>query len=128
MYSHNMVGTDDLAASKTFYDAIFTAVGGEAGMLDEERGRVTYLHKGGIYMVTKPINGEPAGVANGNTVGFLMENPEQCHAWHDAGVAAGGTTAEDPPGLRVFGERKLYLAYLRDPTGHKLCALHWVAG
>ena len=128
MYSHNMVGTNDLAASKTFYDAIFTAVGGNEGVLDEARGRVTYFHKDGLFMALTPINGEPACVANGNTIGFVMDMPEQCHAWHDAGVAAGGTSIEDPPGLRDMGARKLYLAYLRDPTGHKLCALHWVAG
>lgn len=124
MYSHNMVGSDDLAASKTFYDAIFTAVGGTEGAQHPEKPRVTYVYKDGIYIVTKPINGEPATVANGNTIGFAMDTPEQCEAWHAAGVAAGGTPCEDPPGARDFGGMKLYLAYLRDPTGHKLCALH----
>jgi catechol 2,3-dioxygenase-like lactoylglutathione lyase family enzyme len=126
MYSHNMVGTDDLAASKRFYDAVFTAVGGEPGVLDEARGRVRYAYKGGLFIALKPLNGEPASVANGNTIGFTMDSPEQCHAWHAAGVAAGGTAIEDPPGLREVGTGKLYLAYLRDPTGHKLCALHWM--
>lgn len=124
MYSHNMVGSDDLEASKTFYDAIFKAVGGSEGVADPVKPRVTYVYKDGIYIVTKPINGEPATVANGNTVGFAMDTPEQCHAWHEAGLAAGGTACEDPPGPRDFGGMKLYLAYLRDPTGHKLCALH----
>ncbi len=127
MYSHNMVGTDDLHASKRFYDAVFTAVGGEAGALDEARGRVRYEYNGGLFIAIKPINGEPASVANGNTIGFAFDSPEQCDAWHAAGVAAGGTAIESPPGLRDFGTRKLYLAYLRDPTGHKLCALHAVA-
>lgn len=126
MYSHNMVGTDDLAASKAFYDATFTAVGGSAGLLDEAKGRITYLHNGGLFIVTKPINGEPASVANGSTIGFLMDNPAQCDAWHEAGFAAGGVAIESPPGPRSFGEKTLYLAYLRDPTGHKLCALHWM--
>lgn len=123
MYSHNMVGSNDLERSKTFYDAIFTAVGAAAGSAEPARHRVRYNHKDGVFIVLKPINGEPATVANGSTVGFVMDNPEQCHAWHDAGVAAGGTTCEEPPGLRDFGARKLYLAYLRDPDGHKLCAL-----
>jgi len=123
MYSHNMVGSNDLARSQTFYDAIFTAVGAEPGAAEPARHRVRYSHKGGVFIVLKPINGEPATVANGSTVGFVMDSPEQCHAWHDAGVAAGGTTCEDPPGLRDFSTRKLYLAYLRDPDGHKLCAL-----
>ena len=126
MYSHNMVGTDDLAASKTFYDAVFTAVGGEPGVLDEARGRVRYTHNGGVFIAVKPINGEPASVANGNTIGFTMDSPEQCDAWHTAGVAAGGTAIENPPGVREVGANRLYLAYLRDPTGHKLCALHWM--
>lgn len=126
MYSHNMVGTNDLAASKKFYDAVFTAVGGNPGVLDEEKGRVTYVHKGSFFVVTRPINGQPATVANGNTIGFQMDSPAQCDAWHAAGVAAGGTAIEDPPGPRPFGEQTLYLAYLRDPTGHKLCALHFM--
>lgn len=126
MYSHNMVGTNDLAASKRFYDAVFAAVGGPEGLLDEAKGRVTYVYRDNFFIVTKPINGEPATVANGNTIGFTIDTPEQIHAWHDAGVAAGGTTCEDPPGPRPFGKATLYLAYLRDPTGHKLCALKWM--
>ena len=92
-------------------------------MIDEAKGRITYLHKDAIYIVTKPRNGEPASVANGNTIGFAMDNPDQADAWHAAGAAAGGTAIEDPPGVRDLGHRKLYLAYLRDPQGHKLCAL-----
>jgi catechol 2,3-dioxygenase-like lactoylglutathione lyase family enzyme len=126
MFSHNMVGTNDLAASKRFYDAVFAAVGGPEGMLDEAKGRVTYVYRDNFFIVTRPINGEPATVANGSTIGFTVDTPEQIHAWHDAGVAAGGTTCEDPPGPRPFGETTLYLAYLRDPTGHKLCALKWM--
>ena len=126
MYSHNMVGSNDLTASQKFYDAVFTAVGGQPGVRDDAKGRVTYAHKGGMFIVCTPINGEPACVANGNTIGFAMDSPEQCDAWHAAGVAAGGTAIEDPPGVRDFGGAKLYLAYLRDPTGHKLNALHFM--
>jgi catechol 2,3-dioxygenase-like lactoylglutathione lyase family enzyme len=76
--------------------------------------------------VTKPIDGKPAGHANGGTIGFLMSSPEQAKAWHDAGVANGGATAEDPPGIRQGAAGQMYLAYLRDPDGHKLCGLHRV--
>lgn len=126
MYSHNMIGSNDLEKSRVFYDAIFTAIGGNPGTADPVRPRVTYMHKDGILIVTRPIDGEPATVANGSTIGFAMDTPEQCHAWHEAGLAAGGTAIEDPPGLRDFGARKLYLAYLRDPDGHKLCALKFM--
>jgi catechol 2,3-dioxygenase-like lactoylglutathione lyase family enzyme len=121
MYSHMMVGSNDIDKSKAFYDATFTAMGGKAGMKDPNN-RLIYMHNGGLFIVTTPINGEPATHANGGTIGFAME-PEQADAWHAAGVANGGTTCEDPPGVREGSFGKLYLAYLRDPDGNKLCAL-----
>ncbi|WP_226699465.1 VOC family protein [Qipengyuania gaetbuli] len=123
MYSHMMVGSNDIDRSKKFYDAIFKAIGGREGIVDE-KGRLIYLHNGGAFLVTKPIDGEPATAGNGCTVGIAM-TPEQADAWHAAGVAAGGTAIEDPPGVRGEGTpNAMYLAYLRDPDGNKLCALH----
>jgi catechol 2,3-dioxygenase-like lactoylglutathione lyase family enzyme len=123
VYSHNMVGTNDVAKSKAFYDATFKAIGGKEGIQDD-KGRLIYMHGGGLFLVTPPINGEPATPANGGTIGFAMDSPAQADAWHAAGVAAGGTAIEDPPGVRAGGFGDLYLAYLRDPDGNKLCALH----
>ncbi len=122
MYSHIMVGTNDSDRSKTFYDALFTALGGKPGMKDEQ-GRLIYMHSGSLFMVTPPLNGEPATVGNGSTIGFTVESPEQADAWHKAGVESGGTSAEDPPGWREASFGRLYLAYLRDPDGNKLSAL-----
>ena len=123
MYSHNMVGSNDIDRSKQFYDATFQAIGGNPGIKDD-KGRLIYMHNGGLFLVTPPINGEPATIGNGSTIGFAMENPEQANAWHAAGVANGGKAIEDPPGVREGAQMKLYLAYLRDPDGNKLCALH----
>ena len=125
MYSHMMVGSNDLAKAKKFYDATFAAMGGKPGITDD-KGRLIYMHNGGIFIVTTPINGEPACGANGGTIGFAMESPEMADAWHAAGVANGGTAIEDAPGVREGGMGKLYLAYLRDPCGNKLCALKQV--
>ena len=125
MYSHNMVGSNDLAAAKKFYDATFQAIGGKPGIQDD-KGRLIYMHNGGLFLVTTPIDGEAATAGNGCTIGFAMEGPEQANAWHEAGVANGGTSIEDPPGVREGGFGALYLAYLRDPSGNKLCALHRV--
>ena len=122
MYSHNMVGTNDVAKSKTFYDAVFKAIGGKEAMQDD-KGRLIYMHKDGVFLVTPPIDGQPATAGNGCTIGFAMDNPEQANAWHEAGVANGGTAIEDAPGVREGGMGPLYLAYLRDPDGNKLCAL-----
>lgn len=122
MFSHVMVGSDDIARSKQFYDALFGAIGGKPGVQDA-KGRLIYAHNGGVFLVSKPIDGKAASHANGGTIGFAMTSPDQADAWHKAGVANGGTPIEDPPGVRQ-GANPMFLAYLRDPDGNKLCALH----
>lgn len=123
MFSHIMVGSNDVDRAKGFYDKVLGALGVPPGRVDD-RGRVFYMTSSGVFGVTKPIDGEAATHANGATIGFACASPEQVHAWHAAGVEAGGTPIEDPPGVREGGNGKLYLAYLRDPDGNKLCALH----
>ena len=123
MYSHIMVGTNDMDASNKFYDAILGALGYEPGNFDD-KGRCFYFTPTGIFSISVPIDGQPATAGNGSTVGFAVESPEQADAWHEAGVANGGTSCEDPPGVREGALGALYLAYLRDPSGNKLCALH----
>ena len=123
MFSHVMLGSNDIARSKKFYDAVVGATGGKPGSTDSH-GRLVYSHNGGLLIITKPINGSPAAGANGGTVGFAMSGPEQADAWHKAGVENGGTAIESAPGVRESDMGQLYLAYLKDPDGNKLCALH----
>jgi catechol 2,3-dioxygenase-like lactoylglutathione lyase family enzyme len=123
MFSHVMLGTDDAERSKRFYDATLGALGVPPGFADD-KGRVFWRTASGVFAVSKPIDGQPACHANGGTIGFAAKTPELADAWHAAGVANGGTTCEEPPGVREGGMGKLYLAYLRDPDGNKVCALH----
>ncbi|RCU52532.1 MULTISPECIES: VOC family protein [Corallincola] len=123
MFSHVFLGANDLQESKRFYDAILGAMGYEPGVIDE-KGRCFYFTDSGVFAITKPIDGEPACHGNGTTIGFAAKSPEQADAWHAAGIANGGVTCEDPPGIREGSIGQLYLAYLRDPAGNKLCALH----
>lgn len=122
MFTHVVVGSNDLQKSKAFYDAVFATLG--AGEGQDMGHRLSYSHGNLNFLVTTPINGEPATHANGGTIGFYATGAEQAEAWHAAGIANGGNTCEDPPGPREFGEMKLYLAYMRDPDGNKLCAMY----
>ncbi|MDZ4308312.1 VOC family protein [Allopontixanthobacter sp.] len=122
MFSHIMLGADDIDASKKFYDATLGALGAKPGVVDP-KGRVIYMHGGGMLLLTKPIDGQPASCGNGSTIGFAASSQEEADAWHEAGLANGGTAIEDPPGIREGAGMKLYLAYLRDPAGNKICAL-----
>jgi catechol 2,3-dioxygenase-like lactoylglutathione lyase family enzyme len=125
MFSHVMLGANDIAEAKRFYDALLGVLGAPEGVVDP-LGRLIYSHKGARFLLSKPINGEPATHANGATLGFAMDSPAQADAWYAAGLAHGGTAIEDPPGIREMPVGKVYLAYLRDPTGNKLCARHLV--
>src|ERR1700722_3249002 len=98
MFSHIMIGSNDIDKSKKFYDALFGVLGAPAAT--PNGGRLAYAHNGGRFIVTAPIDGKPASSANGGTIGFLMSGPEQAAAWPKAGVENGGTSIEDPPGIR----------------------------
>jgi catechol 2,3-dioxygenase-like lactoylglutathione lyase family enzyme len=126
MFSHVMVGSNDIERSKRFYDAVLATLGaGEPlrNLAATGHTRLFYRHDGSTFCVTEPINGEPATSANGSTIGFKCHSPEQVQQFHDAAVAHGGTSIEAAPGLRESKLGSLHLAYVRDPDGNKLCAL-----
>ena len=122
MFSHVMLGVNDLEKSKQFYDAVLGALGIDSGVANKQR--YFYRNASGTFAITTPINGEAACVGNGTTIGFSADSPAQADAFHAAGVAHGGSTCENPPGWREGLSGQLYLAYLRDPDGHKICVLH----
>ena len=122
MFSHVMVGVNDLEASKKFYDAMLGTLGIGPGVANKLR--YFYRSPTGSFCITTPINGEPACHGNGSTIGFVVQSAEQGDAFHAAGLANGGTTCEEPPGFRDGAMGKMYLAYLRDPDGNKICAVH----
>ncbi|MDT8871553.1 VOC family protein [Komagataeibacter rhaeticus] len=125
MFSHITIGSNDIAASRKFYNATLGALGVAPAEVNA-KGRLVYATDTGRLIVTRPVNGQPATAANGGTIGFAAASEQAVDAWHAAGVANGGVTCEDPPGIRHLPTGDLYLAYLRDPTGNKLCALHRV--
>lgn len=122
MFSHIMIGTNDLDKAKAFYDALLGTLGVPPAHVDGHR--IFYRTPTGVFSVTRPIDGMPATVGNGGTIGFAAKSSEEVEAWHKAGLAAGGKACEDPPGVRGSGPVKMYLAYLRDLDGNKICALY----
>jgi catechol 2,3-dioxygenase-like lactoylglutathione lyase family enzyme len=118
MFTHIMIASNDLQRAREFYDATFTALGGQPGEMDA-RGRLIYVDKGGRLMITKPIDGKPATAANGGTIGLAADSRDHVFAWNEEGTTHGGTAIESPPGERPNGA---FVAYLRDPDGNKLTA------
>lgn len=127
MFSHVMVGSNDIERSQRFYNAVLGVLGaGEPLRNLNATGQVRlfYRHDGGTFCVSEPINGESATCANGGTIGFKCASPEQVQQFHDVAVAHGGTSIEGPPGLREGKLGAMHLSYVRDPDGNKLCAMH----
>lgn len=127
MLSHVMVGTNDIERAKRFYDAVLGLLGAGEPLRNQNatgQTRLFYRHDGSTFCVTEPLDGQEAVPANGGTIGFKCNSPEQVQEFHDVAVAHGGTSIEGAPGPRTGPSGTLYLGYVRDPDGNKLCALH----
>ncbi len=123
MFSHVMVGANDLEVSRKFYDAILGTLGIAPGVINRDV-RYFYRTPTGVFAFSLPVDNKAATLANGGTIGFAAQSSEQVDAFHAAALANGGITCEDPPGVREGPSGMMYLAYLRDPDGTKFCAVY----
>lgn len=127
MFSHIMIGTNDVEKAQAFYTQVLGVLGAGEPLVDVNatgQTRLFYIHDGSILAITQPINGEPAGTANGATIGLACNSPEQVKELHAAAIAAGATDIEDPPGPREGSMGVMHLCYFLDPDGHKICGIH----
>lgn len=127
MISHVMIGSNDIERSKAFYNKVLGVLGVREPMVHEGSNgqtRLFYMHNGNTFSVTEPINGQPATCANGFTIGFACDSPDQVKELHDVAVANGGKSIEDPPGPREGSMGVMHLCYFTDPDGHKVCGIH----
>ena len=130
MFSHVMLGADDIEESRIFYDKIMPILGTKPGKPtlnhDGHTRYVYFVNKSNSFLISEPINGKAATFGNGSTIGFNASSTQMIDEWHAAGIAAGSINPElcDPPGSREGGGVQLYLAYLIDPCGNKICAMY----
>ena len=127
MLNHVMIGSNDIEKTKKFYSAVLgvLGVGEPMGHVNETgQTRLFYIHDGSTFSISEPINGEPVSIANGSTIGFVCDSPEQVKEFHDTAVTNGGISVEDPPGRRDGTMGTMHLCYFLDPDGHKICGIH----
>jgi catechol 2,3-dioxygenase-like lactoylglutathione lyase family enzyme len=118
MFSHVVVGANDIPEAKRFYDAAMGALGHPPGQ--DAGDSVVYFAETGILLVTKPYDKGTATFGNGVTIGLHAPGADAVDAFHAKGIEAGGSDA-GPPGPRDKIPNS-YAAYLRDPTGNKIVA------
>ena len=118
IFTHVVVGTNDLAKATRFYDQTLGALGlKNLGSFGDKA--VIYGADLPEFLVTIPADGKPACHANGGTIGFAAPSRDAVHKFHEAGLANGGKD-EGQPGPRDISPTA-YAAYLRDPDGNKIC-------
>ena len=124
MIGYVTIGAKDGEASGRFYDAFFGAFGYERKFADG--GWIGYGAKGAdahsVYVCT-PFDGKPASFGNGTMFAFTAKNQDEVKKAYAAGLAAGGSD-EGAPGFRPADKQSWYGAYLRDPTGNKVCVFY----
>ena len=127
MINHVMIGSSEIQRSRAFYTAVLGVLGaGEPFDHVNATGqtRLFFMHDGSTLCITQPIDGGAPSVANGSTIGFTCDSPEQVQEFHDVAIANGGATIEEPPGARKSDMGAVYLCYFLDPDGHKICGFH----
>jgi catechol 2,3-dioxygenase-like lactoylglutathione lyase family enzyme len=121
IFTHVVVGTNDINKSRTFYDKVLSTLGLKR-VMDLDHASL-WGKDGPEFMVTKPGNGKPATHANGGTISFLAPSRDAVHAFHKEALA-NGAVCEGPPGPRSFTPTA-YAAYVRDPDGNKICTYNF---
>ena len=89
MFSHIMVGANDIEESKLFYDKVLGALGSGPGILTiNPTGHKRYMYVVGeiMFLISEPIDDGLATHGNGATIGFSADSPETADAWHEAGI------------------------------------------
>jgi catechol 2,3-dioxygenase-like lactoylglutathione lyase family enzyme len=119
IFTHMTVGTNDLEKGRAFYDGVLGALG--LKRLYNTDDRSGYGASAPEFMVVKPLDGKAASAGNGTTIGFVASGHAAVNEFHKKALALGGK-CEGPPGLRPIVPG-LYAAYVRDPSGNKLCAI-----
>jgi catechol 2,3-dioxygenase-like lactoylglutathione lyase family enzyme len=113
-----MIGTNDIAQSRAYFDAVLPLIGGSV-LMDYAPYAVCYQLREGRVWINRAQNGEAASVGNGNMVGLLCASEAEVQTAHAAALAHGGSD-EGAPGPRPDYGPDFYGAYVRDPDGNKM--------
>lgn len=119
---HLSLGVADLARGTAFYDAIFAALGGVRCFTGPESvGYGPNMDKEDLSL--KLALGPDVAPRPGFHLAFDATSPAMVDRFHAAALAHGGRD-DGPPGLRPHYGPSYYAAFVIDPDGHRLEAVH----
>tara|TARA_Y100001935_G_scaffold252314_2_gene255921 strand:+ start:165 stop:536 length:372 start_codon:yes stop_codon:yes gene_type:complete len=114
--AYKTLGTNNLEASKAFYDGLFDNL--ETLSFSPNERSWFWVIKGddSMFAVFKPYDGEDASSGNGSMTGFLMNSEKEVDEMHAKAISLGASNEGDP-GRRT---ESFYGGYVRDLDGNKL--------
>ena len=123
MIGYAMLGTNDVAKAKTFYDAVLAPLGASVLAAYSNDKRVFYSAGAGqpMFAIGMPYDGAKASAGNGAMISLAAPTRAAIDAMYKSALTHGGKD-EGAPGIRGADPNGFYAAYFRDPDGNKLCA------
>ncbi|WP_437891265.1 VOC family protein [Phytobacter sp. V91] len=126
MLTYITIGTNNFQRAANFYDAVFKVLGyvrlpawsEDWAMWGDENNP----DEGFCFCVCPPFDCQPAMPGNGTMFAFRADSASLVRRFHSTGILAGGRD-EGLPGTRAAYGPDFYVAYLRDPDGHKLACV-----
>jgi catechol 2,3-dioxygenase-like lactoylglutathione lyase family enzyme len=122
MFSHIMVGSNNIDKAAEFYDTVLEPFGATRFLKNETRAGYS-TPDGGRFIICTPFDKSAATFGNGTMISFKAPSAAAVDTFYKAALAAGGKD-EGAPGPRGTNNPPPYVAYVRDPDGNKLAALH----
>ncbi|GGF07352.1 glyoxalase [Aliidongia dinghuensis] len=122
LFSHLSLGVTDLARSIAFYDAVMAALGGVrcfTGPVSVGYGPT--MDKEDLALKLRP--GSDVTPRPGFHLAFAADSREMVDRFYAAALSHGGKD-DGPPGLRPYYGPTYYAAFVIDPDGHRLEAVH----
>lgn len=119
MYDHLTLKVRDLKASIRFYREVLEPLGHVLASSDDTSAGLGPKGAPNLWLALKPK--EPTHAIH---IAFRAPNRTAVDAFHRAGLAHGGRE-NGPPGLRKDYSPSYYAAFLFDPDGNNVEAVHY---
>ncbi|NQV20637.1 MAG: VOC family protein [Rhodospirillales bacterium] len=122
MIDHVSIGVRDLVAAGFFYDATLATL--EMTRLYDRPDTIGYGKEHPEFWLNARDDLPPPALDTGVHVCLRARSTSAVDAFYAAGLS-NGATDDGPPGLRPQYDPRYYAAFLRDPDGNRIEAIHF---
>lgn len=119
---HVSLGVPSIEEARKFYDPVFETLG--LSCLAANDIFAAYGIGAVQFLLMIPANGEAYSRGNGTHVAMVAGSQVAVRNFHSTSLNFGGTSAGEPGPRPDYPASDVYAAFVIDPFGHKLEAIH----